>query len=91
MLYRNFFLQVQHLCTATLLWLFSRHDLNKTVRPIVIILLIATAYKALWLEGILRILATGPWLALALKALVTCSMGILTLHIYAELAQSIGI
>lgn len=77
--------------TATLLWLFTRHDLNKSFVPVVTVLLVATAYKTLWLDGILRILATGPWLSLALKALTTTSMGVITLHIYSGLAQSIGI
>lgn len=84
-------LQIQHLTTATLLWLFSRHDLTKTFKPVVTMLLIATAYKGLWLDGVLRILSTGPWLSLALKALATTSMGVLSLHIYAGLAQTIGI
>lgn len=84
-------MQIQHLTTATLLWLFTRHDVNKSFKPIVSILLVATAYKALWLDGILRVLATGPWLSLALKALATTSMGVMTLHIYSGLAQSIGL
>lgn len=77
--------------TATLLWLFTRHDLNKTFKPVVTMLLVATAYKTLWLDGLLRVITSGPWITLALKALATSSMGILTLHIYAGLAQSIGI
>lgn len=84
-------LQIQHLSTATLLWLFTRLDLNKKFKPVVSVLLVATAYKTLWLDGILRILATGPWLSLALKAFATINMGVLTLHIYSGLAQSIGI
>lgn len=54
-------------------------------------LLIATAYKGLWLDGVLRILSTGPWLSLAIKALATSCMGVLSLHIYGGLAQTIGI
>lgn len=77
--------------TATLLWLFSRHDVHKSFKPIVSLLLVATAYKGLWLDGILRVLATGPWLSLALKAITTSGMGVATLHIYSGLAQSIGI
>ncbi|XP_037042835.1 transmembrane protein 147 [Bradysia coprophila] len=82
---------IQHLTTATLLWLFSRHDLTKSFKPVVTMLLIATAYKALWLDGVLRILSTGPWLSLAIKALATSCMGVLSLHIYGGLAQTIGI
>lgn len=83
--------QIQHLTTATLLWLFTRHDVHRSFKPVVSALLVATAYKGLWLDGTLRLLATGPWLALAFKALATASMGVASLHIYSGLAQSIGI
>uniref|UniRef100_A0A1L8D9B4 BOS complex subunit TMEM147 n=1 Tax=Nyssomyia neivai TaxID=330878 RepID=A0A1L8D9B4_9DIPT len=69
-------LLVQHLTTATLLWLFSRHDLDKKFTPIVTFLIVATTYKGLWLDGILHILSLGAWTCLAFKALITCSMGI---------------
>ncbi|XP_055684899.1 BOS complex subunit TMEM147 [Lutzomyia longipalpis] len=69
-------LLVQHLTTATLLWLFSRHDLDKKFAPIVTFLIVATTYKGLWLDGILHILHLGAWNCLAFKALITCSMGI---------------
>uniref|UniRef100_A0A1B0CDL8 BOS complex subunit TMEM147 n=1 Tax=Lutzomyia longipalpis TaxID=7200 RepID=A0A1B0CDL8_LUTLO len=69
-------LLVQHLTTATLLWLFSRHDLDKKFAPVVTFLIVATTYKGLWLDGILHILHLGAWTCLAFKALITCSMGI---------------
>lgn len=84
-------LLVQHLTTVTLLWLFSRHDLNKTYRPIVTALLLAINYKGVWLEGVFHIIKIGPWVALALKALVTLVMGAFGLQIYSGLAQGIGI
>jgi hypothetical protein len=71
--------------------LISRHDLNRKFVPVVYAILIATVYKGVWLEGILQVLTSGLWLALALKALVTCCFGTLTLHMYSGLAQSIGI
>lgn len=83
--------QIQHLTTATLLWLMSRHDVDRKYKPIVTLLLIATPYKALWLDGVLRLVISGIWSTLAFKALATSSVGVATLHIYASLAQSIGI
>lgn len=65
--------------------------MHKSFKPVVSVLLVATAYKGLWLDGVLRLLATGPWTALAIKALATTSMGVAALHIYSGLAQSIGI
>lgn len=84
-------LLVQHLTTATLLWLFSRHDLDKKFVPLVIVLLITISFRGVWLEGTLQALSTGPWFGLALKALVTACIGFLTLHVYSGLAQSIGL
>lgn len=86
-----FFLQIQHLTTATLIWLFTRHDLNIKYKPIVTLLLIATPFKVLWLDAVLKTVISGLWSLLAFKALATCSIGVLTLHIYADLAQTIGL
>lgn len=87
----RFSIQIQHLTTATLLWLFTRHDLDNKYKPIVSLLLIATPYKTLWLDAVLRLVISGIWTTLAFKALATSSIGIATLHMYASLAQSIGI
>lgn len=84
-------LLIQHLTTATLLWLFSRHDLNKKFKPIVTFLLLATTYRGVWLDGILKVLATGPWVGLALKGLMTFVIGMFSLHMYTGLAQTIGL
>ncbi|BFF95180.1 transmembrane protein 147 [Drosophila madeirensis] len=82
---------VQHISTATLIWLFTRHDLNKALKPLVSVLLAVTVFKGVWLEGLLHILTIGPWLTIAVKALVAAIIGFCTLHIYSGLAQQIGI
>lgn len=82
---------IQHLTTATLLWLFTRHDLDKKFTPVVPVLLGAITYRGLWLDGVLKILSTGPWFNLSIKAISTCSIGVVTLHMYTGLAQLIGI
>ncbi|XP_068143612.1 BOS complex subunit TMEM147 [Drosophila tropicalis] len=84
-------LLVQHITTATLIWLFTRHDLNKSHKPVVNLLLAITVFKGVWLEGLLHILTIGPWLTIAVKALVAAVIGNITLHIYSGLAQQIGI
>ncbi|XP_016964521.1 transmembrane protein 147 [Drosophila subpulchrella] len=84
-------LLVQHITTATLIWLFTRHDLNKALKPLVSLLLAVTVFKGVWLEGMLHILTLGPWLTVAVKALVAAVIGFCTLHIYSGLAQQIGI
>ena len=82
---------MQHITTATLIWLFTRHDLNKALKPLVTILLLLAAFKGVWLEGMLSVLTFGAWSTIALKALVAAFMGFVTLHIYSGLAQQIGI
>jgi len=84
-------LLVQHITTAALIWLFTRHDLNKALKPLVSLLLAVTVFKGVWLEGMLHILTLGPWLTVAVKALVAAIIGFCTLHIYSGLAQQIGI
>ncbi|XP_037957980.1 transmembrane protein 147 [Teleopsis dalmanni] len=84
-------LLIQHITTATLIWLFTRHDLNKSLKPLVTVLLAITIFKGVWLEGILAVLAFGPWASIAMKLLVAALMGFVSLHIYTNLAQKIGL
>ncbi|XP_030384261.1 transmembrane protein 147 [Scaptodrosophila lebanonensis] len=84
-------LLIQHITTATLIWLFTRHDLNKAYKPIVTLLLVVTIFKGVWLDGLLHVLAIGPWSTIAIKALVAAIIGFCSLHIYTGLAQQIGI
>lgn len=86
-----FIIKVQHITTATLIWLFTRHDLNKALKPVVTLLLVITIFKGVWLEGLLSVLTFGPWSTIAVKALVSALIGFVTLHVYAGLAQKIGI
>lgn len=82
---------VQHITTVTLIWLWSRHDLNKHFKPMVTALVILCSYKPMLMELLIQVLGSGPWMALLLKAFVTLGLGAMTLQIYAGLAQSIGI
>ncbi|XP_018336178.2 transmembrane protein 147 [Agrilus planipennis] len=82
---------VQHISTATLVWLWTRHDLKARLRPIVVSLLIFSSYKALILDLLFKSLAIGPWIALSLKAIITITSSFVTLILYAGLAQAIGI
>ncbi|CRK91058.1 CLUMA_CG004746, isoform A [Clunio marinus] len=80
-------------CTVTcLLWLFSRHDLNRKHAPIVTFLLLAIAFKAVWLDGTLLVMGIGTWTCLAIKMAVSIfCFGLPTLYLYANMAQTIGI
>ncbi|XP_043784929.1 transmembrane protein 147 [Apis laboriosa] len=82
---------VQHITTATLVWLWSRHDLKRSFVPIVVSMLILTVYRPLILDFLIVFFLTGPWSTLIVKATTTFIMGITTLYMYAGLAHSIGI
>lgn len=71
--------------------MFSRHDLNKAMKPIVTLLLLLTAYKGVWLEGLLELLALNAWVGLLVKTLVSMIIGVVSLFYYITLAQQIGL
>ncbi|XP_043270493.1 transmembrane protein 147 [Venturia canescens] len=82
---------VQHITTATLVWLWSRHDLRRGLIPVVVSTLVLTIYRPLLLEFVTKLLLAGPGSTLLIKAVTTLFMGFITLHIYSGLAHSIGI
>lgn len=83
-------MKVQHVTTAALVWMWTRHDLKKSLVPVVTILLVAITYKPLVIESVLEVMAFNAWSALALKAVATLSVSVVSLHMYAGLAESIG-
>lgn len=82
-------LLIVHITMATLLWLFSRHDLNKKFVPFVTFLILVIAFRGVWLEGAIYALALGSWAALALKGIIATTFGFMTLYMYSSLAQTI--
>jgi hypothetical protein len=83
-------LLVVTIAVTCLLWLFSRHDLNR--KPIVTFLLLAIAFRTVWLDGILTVMGFGAWASLAVKGLVAVfGFGLPTMLIYTNMAQTIGI
>lgn len=82
---------MQHITTATLVWLWTRHDLKKTFVPAVLMLLGLCVYKPFVLDFFIIMLDIGPWTTLILKAAFTLIISVASLQIYAGLAHSIGI
>lgn len=81
---------MHYIMVATLVWLWSRHTLNRTHVPIVLILLAVACYRPLLVELILQVFSLGPWTVLIFKAIATTAMGIITLHVYLSLAQTMN-
>uniref|UniRef100_G3MMI4 BOS complex subunit TMEM147 n=2 Tax=Amblyomma TaxID=6942 RepID=G3MMI4_AMBMU len=81
---------VNHISTATLVWLWNRHDLRKVHLPVVTVLLAIICYRSLLIELMVQTLAFGPWLVLAVKLMAAVSVGLSALHIYLSLTQSMN-
>lgn len=78
------------IAVTCLLWMFSRHDLNR--RSIVTFLLLTIAFRAVWLDGILHLMNVGAWSGLMVKGLVAVlGFGVPTLYLYAGMAQAVGV
>nr|CAD7260879.1 unnamed protein product [Timema shepardi] len=82
---------VHNITTVTLVWLWSRHDLNRSLLPLVTAMLLVCSYKPVLMELLIYTTTTGPWLALLVRAVFTLCLGVTTLQIYAGLAHAIGI
>lgn len=85
-------LLVVTIAVTCLLWLFSRHDMNRKLVPVVTFLLLAIAFRSVWLDGTLHLMGIGAWTGLLVKGLVSIfGFGLPTLYIYTGMAQTIGI
>lgn len=83
-------LLVVTIAMTCLLWLFSRHDLNRKLVPVVTFLLLAIAFRAVWLDGSLILMGVGSWTSLLIKGLVAVfGFGMPTLYLYTSMSQSI--
>ncbi|RZF48789.1 hypothetical protein LSTR_LSTR017275, partial [Laodelphax striatellus] len=82
---------VQHVTTVTLVWLWSRHDLKSSVKPIVGVMLLLSSYKPFLMDILVQLMATGPWVSLFMRFIITLCLGATTLQVYAGLAYTIGI
>ncbi|KFM62406.1 Transmembrane protein 147, partial [Stegodyphus mimosarum] len=81
---------VHHITTATLVWLWSRHDLRKTHLPIVMVLLAVGCYRPLIIELLMSVLGLGAWTILAVKAVSAVSIAFVSMHIYFSLTQGLN-
>ncbi|XP_064617629.1 BOS complex subunit TMEM147-like [Liolophura sinensis] len=73
---------VHHICTAMLVWLYSRSDLQKSLVPVVLSLLALTSFRPLIVEILIHAVGLGSWTLLLAKALFTLCTGLIALQIY---------
>jgi len=74
---------LQCIATATLVWLWSRNDLQpKSLLPVIGVLLGLSVYRSLIVEIISQAFGFTSWALLLLKALVTAGIALLSLKIF---------
>merc|ERR1719419_1582343 len=81
---------VHHLSLATLVWLYSRNDLQRSAVPVVITLLALSCYRPLIVEILIHAVGLGSWTLLLCKAVFSGGVAMLALQLYLGLAQDIN-
>jgi len=74
---------MQSVATATLVWLWSRNDLQpRSLLPVIAVLLALSVYRTLIVEIISEALGFTSWAMLLLKSLITSGISLLSLKIF---------
>jgi len=74
---------LQYVATATLVWLWSRNDLQpRSLLPVIVILLGLSVYRTLIVEIISEAFGLTSWALLLLKSLITAGISLLSLKIF---------
>jgi len=75
---------VHHIIVATLVWLWTRNDLQKSLTPIIMVLLVVSCYKPLLTDMLTRFAGVGSWTILIFRAVITILTGLATVQLYAN-------
>lgn len=81
---------IQHIATAVLVWLYSRHDLQKSLLPVVVTLLALSCYRPLIVEILIHAVGFGSWTLLFAKAFFTGCVAVVALQVYLGLTQDVN-
>lgn len=86
---------MHHIMTAALVWLWSRHDLNKIQSKCppfvaVSILLLLSVYRSVVIDSLASWLLIDPWSIIAIKGVYTIILGLIMLKFYTRLSTLIG-
>jgi len=80
---------VLYMAIASLIWLWSRKDLQKVYMSVVVILLLLCSYRPLVLEIVAYMFGLSSWSLLLFKAAFTCGIGAIALQIYVGLVKTL--
>jgi len=81
---------LQHIATAALVWLYTRHDLQKSLLPVVLTLLALSCYRPLIVEILIHAVGLGSWTLLLCKGVFSGGVAMLALQLYLGLAQDLN-
>ncbi|CAF1431999.1 unnamed protein product [Adineta steineri] len=76
---------IHYLSMATLVWLRTRNDFNKSYTPLINVLLLLSCYRPLIVEVLIHAFAANSWIHLLSKFFFTISVGLTTLQLYSLL------
>ncbi|XP_028401421.1 transmembrane protein 147-like [Dendronephthya gigantea] len=79
---------IHHIATATLVWLWSRHDLQRSFLPVLGTFMALCCFKPLIIEFISFFFGIYSWNLLLLKTAFTACVGIVALQIYLGLTTT---
>lgn len=81
---------IQTLAEATLVWLYTRHDLSRSLRPVTALLLAVCCYRPFILQLVTFGTGIGAWTLLAVELFSTAVTGLLALRMYHSLAIAVN-
>lgn len=81
---------VHHITVATLVWLWSRNDLNKSLLPVVVLALGLSCYRPVIVEVLVHAVGLGSWLLLLCKAIFTLLISSVAMQLYLGLTQTVN-
>ncbi|XP_046852162.1 transmembrane protein 147-like [Xenia sp. Carnegie-2017] len=79
---------IHHIATATLVWLWSRKDLQRSFLPVLVAFMALCSFKPLVIEFLSFTFGIQSWNLLILKGAFTGCVGIVALQIYLGLTTS---
>ena len=86
-----FTMQLFLIIISALLWLWSRNDINKTLRPLVAMTLVLLYFRPLILHEFLYLYALDVWVTLLVKLFIGAVMGLVVLHMYTVLSPPLAV
>ena len=71
---------------STLLWLWNRKDLNKSLLPLVGTFLAVISYHPLLLQAVRHYYGMDPWIFLVTKLVMVVVTGVVSLQMYTAIS-----